>query len=408
MGNKLTFKDKVFIVISFFYIIYTIFPLFADITGIPVFIPAIALAISILLMFPKAFWGETTVWFLVYVVFLLLYTLFDKQIYINGLNQSLPPIYRITIESAWILPAISIMNVLLYKNDTRLFKIVGYGSIVLLLVSFLYILPLVSSTANILRDNMYEVESFRPKGLPDYTLMHAYTMMILPLCLLVKETGGKQKYLYLSVLLLFAYMITQTAVTTSLIVMLVAVLFTYCFNIKKMSRSVLIIGFLLFIAYVLSLFDIHLRLIEFLMPYFEGTAVAFKLEDIHASLIQGEVTGGSLTVRANYHQISTDAFLDNPFIGSGISHVGHSKILDTLGAMGLFVFIPYFMILYSSLKRYTSRIMDIQAKMYLCFSFFVAGIYLYTKGLFGNPGYLFMLVIVPSILMSVYSSKKTK
>ena len=46
-----------------------------------------------------------------------------------------------------------------------------------------------------------------------------------------------------------------------------------------------------------------------------------------------------------------------------------------------------------------------ELRAYLYLSFILAAIYLYTKGIFGNPGYLFTLVIVPSIIISVKSSK---
>ena len=41
MTSRLTIKDRIFLFVSLFYIIYTIFPLFADVTGIPVYVPAI-------------------------------------------------------------------------------------------------------------------------------------------------------------------------------------------------------------------------------------------------------------------------------------------------------------------------------------------------------------------------------
>ena len=56
------------------------------------------------------------------------------------------------------------------------------------------------------------------------------------------------------------------------------------------------------------------------------------------------------------------------------------------------------MMLYASLKRYAFRLEDRGLKSYLYFSFVLAAVYLYTKGVFGNPGYLFMFVIVPSII----------
>ncbi len=110
----------------------------------------------------------------------------------------------------------------------------------------------------------------------------------------------------------------------------------------------------------------------------------------------------------DYHQMSKDAFIANPIVGTDRAG-GHSKILDLLGSMGLLAFIPYFMVLFAGLKRFAFRLKkDVGFKSYLYFSFILACVYLYTKGIFGNPGYLFTLVIVPSIIMSVYSLKNGK
>lgn len=407
MNNRLTTKEKFFTAVTFFYIAYSILPLFADTTGVPVFIPALTVTAVLGLMYPKAFWGESTKWFVAYVGVLFLYVVLGKPIFINALSPTLSPIYRIIIESAWILPNITIMNVLLYKNNMRLYKVVGYGSLILLVASFLYILPLVMSTSNVLREDLHNLEVARPKGLPGYDLMHAYTLMILPLCLWVKESAGKIRYCYLAILLLFAYMVTQTAVSTSLVVMAMAVLFACIFDIKKLQRSILLLSVVLFIGYVLSQYGFFLKLVDGLMPYFEGTAVSTKLEDLHTSMVQGQVTGGSLTGRMNHHQTSMNAFLKNPIVGS--DQAGrHSKILDMLGAMGLMAFIPYLMILFAGLKRYAFRLKkDVELKSYLYFSFILAGVYLYTKGIFGSPGYLFMMVIVPCLFISfsMYSKK---
>ncbi len=401
MANSLSVKDKAFLVIIFFYIAYTIFPLFSDLTGIPIYVPSLFLIVALLWMYYQAFMRVPTQWFLAYIVVLILYIIFGKQLYINGLDQSLSPLYRVVIESAWLLPSVTIMNVLLYKNDMRLYRIVGYGSLILLIISFLYVLPMVVTYSNYLREDFESLGYERPLGLPDYTLMHAYTLMLLPLCLLLKKTIGRMRYVSIILLLLFSYMITQTAVFTSIVVMLMSFFFAYLFDVKRLGRSVLVLGVVFFIGYVLYQYGFFLMIVDGLMPYFEGTAVASKLEDLHTSMIRGEIIGGTMTTRMSVHQLSKEAFWNNPIVGSDIVHIGHSKILDMLGAMGLLAFIPYIMILYSGLKGFVIRVKDKELKAYLYFSFILSGIYLYTKGLFGSPGYLFTLVIVPSIIMAI-------
>ena len=63
MNSRLSVKDNVFILITFFYVAYTIFPLFADITGIPAFIPAIFLVVVLYVMFPKSIIRKSSLFF---------------------------------------------------------------------------------------------------------------------------------------------------------------------------------------------------------------------------------------------------------------------------------------------------------------------------------------------------------
>ena len=209
------------------------------------------------------------------------------------------------------------------------------------------------------------------------------------------------RYVNVALLLLFSYMVTKTAVFTSLVVMLIIFLFVYLYDVNSKERSVFVLGVVLLMGYVLYECGVFLLIVDGLMPYFEGTVVISKLEDLRASLIRGEITGGTITTRMIVHQQSKDAFWENPLIGSELVHLGHSKILDLLGSMGLLAFIPYIMILCSSLKSLIVHVKDRELKAYLYFSFIIAGVYLYTKGLFGSPGYLFTLVIVPSIIMTM-------
>ena len=87
MKEKLNRKEKIFLVVSLFYIIYTIFPLFADLTGIPVYIPALFVVLVLGILFPNVFKTEPFKWFFVYILSLALYSLVGKPIHINGLTQ---------------------------------------------------------------------------------------------------------------------------------------------------------------------------------------------------------------------------------------------------------------------------------------------------------------------------------
>lgn len=396
---KLNGKDKIFLVASFFYILYIIFPLFSDYTHIPVYIPAFVVVTGVLISYPRAFFASSVKWFVTYIIILFLYYFVGRPVFINGMDQSLPALWRITIEAAWIIPSILIASVLSYRNEHRLYRIIGFGSIGLLMVSLIYILPLVMSSANILREGIMELDGIRPLGLPDYGLMHSYTLMLIPLCLMIRNNVGKYKIMAIVLLVLLFYMITQTAVTTSLFLSLFIFIFACLYDEKNGQKTFiafLVVSVLLFILYKLGVF---LWLVDSLMPFFEGTAVSYKLEDFHDSITTGTLTGGHIIGRIDLHSISRESFWNNPIFGGGIAG-GHSKILDLLGATGLVVFIPFIMIIWKSYKSQISVVMqDKEAKAFITLCYVISFVFLYEKGLFGNSGWLFMTVLVPCAIL---------
>ena len=337
--------------------------------------------------FLSAFFTRAFMWFCMYMLVLVLYILLGKSFHINGLEQSLPAWYRLVIESAWILPCIFMAGILTYRNRIRLYRTISYGSILFYVISFLFLLPMLSADSNFLREEGYD-------------FMHTYSLLIFPLCLCVKRRHRMKRVLWLSVLLAFVYMTFRTAITTSILVLLLSVLIVLFYSPGSGLRTVFSLVSFVIILLVLNSFGAFAGILDSLMPYFEGTPVEYKLYDIRESLQRGYLTGDSLTVRMDLHKMSLDAFCRNPVLGSkGVG--GHSKILDLAGSAGLLAFVPYVMIIVSVLKDYLRLAVSREAKAYLVISFLLSGIYLYTKGVFGTPGYMSMFVIVPSIIMSL-------
>ena len=248
---KFTGKEKIFLLSSFFYIIYVIFPLFADVTHIPVYVPGLVVIIGVLISYSRYIKFPANRWLVAYICLLLVYAMLGLPIHINGTNDSLPAIWRVTIEAAWILPPLLIASVLYNLNDQRMFRVIGYGSIVLLSISFLYILPLVMASTNILREDIQDVDAIRPIGLPDYSLMHSYVLMLVPLCLMVKLTEGRRQLLALGLTILFFYLVTQTSVTTSLIVSVLIFLFPFIYKENSGSKTITGIAIFCFLLYLL-------------------------------------------------------------------------------------------------------------------------------------------------------------
>ena len=405
---NLTRREKMFLFVSFSYILFFAFPLFADIAGIQAQFVCVFTAVLLLFLYPKAFISRVSKWFFIFIAILIVNAMLGRYIHINGLsNDTLPAIWRITIEAAWVLPAILMMSILLKLDKPNLYKAIGYGSVIILTISFLYILPLLIAHSNILRaastDN--SLEFTRPLGLPDYTLMHAYVFIMPGLCMYMKKNTGIKKLCSLFMIVLFFYVITQTAVSTSITISMFVILFSFIYNDQNMQKSVawgIVAICIFFAAYHLGLV---LDFVDWLMPFFEGTAVSFKLQDVHDSIVNGALQGGSFEGRENLHELSQISFLENPLFGGGKAG-GHSHVLDTLGTIGLVGFIPFFLTVWCVMRNYID-IISKKDRIYMFLVFGIAGVYLYHKGIFGSTGWLFMCVIAPSLVktISVETSK---
>ena len=401
-------RIKLFLFVTFFFILFNSFPLLADLTNIQINIVCIITAVSLLVLFPQTMFSKPLKWFYSFIFILFLNGIMGRYVHINGLdNLTLPFMWRLTIEIAWILPALQIMSILLYLNNQRLFKVIGYGSVLILAISFVYILPLLMSHSNILREAMHEenLDFVKPIGLPDYTLMHSYTLMLPGLCLYTKSHIGKHRYISLALVALFFYIITQTAVSTSLGLSIMIFLFSFFYDDRRKVKTIFVLVLFAILSILAYQLGLVLSLVDSLMPFFEGTAVEPKLIDLHNSIIAGQLQGGSIEGRANLHDISKDAFWENPFFGGGRAGK-HSHVFDLLGSVGLFGFIPFFMIIWSSLKKYSLIVNDGLCRKFLYLCFAIAGVYLYHKGIFGATGWLFMCVIAPSLIVAVNNDNK--
>lgn len=395
-------KERMFLCVTFFFILYNTFPLFEVVVGLHNQIVCIITVVALSLLYPRALTCKPLLWLYVFLGVLFINSLFGRYIHINGLsNRALPAMWRIIIEAAWIMPSLLIMSILYLKSNKSFYKIVGYGSLIILLASFILILPLLTSYSNILRNAEDQLESMEiPQGLPSYTLMNSYAMLIPGLCFYIKTRVGKQRALAIIVTILVFYVITQTAVSTSIFLSLIIFCVAFVYDYKNKSKTIalsLIIGFLFLYIYK---YDLILDFINWVRPFFEGTAVEFKLNDLYDSISGGSVTGGSLTVRADYHETSLQGFYNNPLIGSGIVG-GHSQILDIMGTVGLLGIIPFIAIVYMTLRRYLVQVNGNDGKFFVYLVFLVAFVFLYHKGIFGATGWLFLCVIGPCIVLAI-------
>lgn len=398
--NTLRTKEKSFLIVVLLYTVYMVFPLFQDISHIPVWAVCVASSLYMLFAFPKHHNTPFFKWFIAYVAVLLCYCVVGHNFHINGIGDSNNALWRIIIETAWILPNILICNIFQKEKNQNLKRIFSISVICILVISLFSIIPSLLANARILRLNASEedigMEGFA--GLPSYTLMSCYAYFIPVICYAMVNVKGLKKVLFVLMLLLFGYVILKTEITTSFIAMILMLLITMTYsktNIQNtIGRSVL----LLIAVYVFYKTGWLLRLVDFMQEVYAGTNAEIKFQDFHNQLVGEE--NDNLTVREHCREMSMECFYHNPVFGStGVG--GHSSLLDRLGSMGLFGFIPYFMMLITNIKSWYNLMPGKSEKFFYFGSSIIVFVFLYNKGLFSGEGMMFMMFLVPVCILGL-------
>lgn len=408
IASSLSLRQKIFLAFTFLYILFNAIPLFTAFLPITVQIICIVPVIACGLLYPRSLICKPMKWFYIFLLVLVAYAVTGSYFHINGLNNNtMPASSRIIIEAAWIMPSIMIADVLSERGNMKILKIVGWSSLILLVLSFVYILPVISMSANMLRELAMSDAPDVPKGLPDYTLMHSYPLMLPGLCLAFRKSNFRGSILFATLIVLFYFVIMRTAVTTSIGLASAFIIFALLVSKKSLNKTVILLCLCIVLFYIAYESGLVLPFIEWVMPFFDGTAVSDKLIDIRNSITAGHVTGGTLEVRGDLHELSKQSFYDNPIFGG--DKVGrHSQVLDLLGSMGIVGFLPFIMVFISLLKLYIPEVHDKFDRVFLYSCFGIALVYLYSKGIFGATGWLFTYVMAPCLVIAVANSNLSK
>lgn len=395
-------KKRIFLFVSSFYIIFVTFPLFSYLIPIPEWVVNLSVFLFLLLLYPKAYANRAFYWFLIYAVVLVFFVLGGKPLTI-GIG-TVEDSKKIFIEYAFLLPSLSILSILYYLRDYGLIKkisLVGFYSIV---SSFVIVIPQILSNNYILRNAfmLYVSEGTITPGIPNYLIMHAYILLVPPLLYGIKINNGWNKMFLLGVFVMLLFVIISTYVTTSLILTLFIVVFSIVYKDKKRVRNFSLMFFSFFVVLILHMTGVFVQFFDLLIDFFEGTAVQPKIEGFKYIYMFGDIeqSGGHITGRMNLHDMSWKAFLENILIGGRSSVGGHSSLIDRLGGMGLVAFIPFIMMIISQIKIMLGIITNSEQRLFYYLGLGAAFAILYQKGLFGQEGWLFMMVLLPGLIIT--------
>jgi len=231
-------KKKIFLIVSLLYIIHVVVPIVPDVLNIPVWIVSLGTFVILLILYPRAFLNNSVKWFIGYTLILGFYLLIEKPLTI-GIG-SVADTQKLIIEMAFILPGLSIFSILFYLRDGTLFKYMSIAALVSLVISFIYLTPLILSDSNVLRNAASADHlNFKIPGIPNYALMHSYIIIFPAILYGIKILKGRQKLLMLGIAGLFVFIIINTYITTSLLISFAVVVFALLYDVKRRLKSFL-------------------------------------------------------------------------------------------------------------------------------------------------------------------------
>lgn len=382
-------RRDIFFGVALFYIIYITFPLFELI--IPIKTLSICTLSIILFLYPTVFLTKSMLWTLIYLFLLFCYAIFERPVTVGvGIMSGFQ---SVILESAFLLPPIAILGVLSTIDDRMFLKRFGRSIALVLLVSVVFVIISLKANPYILREA--HTEQLYIPGLPQYTLMHAYIIM-LPQFFYAYIGKSNIARLFITILLFsYLYLLYSTYITTLLLLVVGVVVASLIYAYRTKPIFWLIILSLLIIAISVNE-NVVISFFDKLIDLYYGTAVQEKIEDFKWSFINGRLNGDTIEGRMSYHDVSWNSFYKNVFIGGG-EYGRHSSLIDRLGGMGILVFFPYCMIIITSIKTMLHRFIDKSMRFYFGTSVFCVFVILYNKGLFGVQGWLFFLVLMPIV-----------
>ena len=250
----------------------------------------------------------------------------------------------------------------LVSEDRNYAKGVLYTSYVTLAILILFSIPQFISIPNlsrILADGEENADlDFAYYWTISYVFIHHLPVFQIPLFALFQFSTCKlHKYLSLTGILLIAILMIFADATTPLLLTFFTLLF---FVISKSNKSIysllwkfVLIGLVSIVFSSNTVLESSLRAVQ---PVFQGSSTYKKIDEM-VLYLRNKETSGDMEMRKNFYQTSFNSFLENPLYPEMRENVDrkvigmHSAIFDNLVAMGLFLFVPFFILLYERYAR---------------------------------------------------------
>ncbi len=359
------------------------------------------------------------VWTVAQFVFTFLWCLAMFAAYEWGYHQTTVDFFGISMDShariivydfILLLPGIVFVDAYRLKLG-RFLKLVLFA---LVITSLYFTITAVLKDPDALRMSMSEkfydefTELFY--GLPDYSVVYAFSLLVPWLLYKTTQNAGKQKLFYFILLTAIVFIIVVSQFATALLGAIVGVVLFYTMYLsKKNPVAIIFVAFICFLL-IAGSNSIVAWLMD-LSKSIEGSW-AEKLREIALFLGEGESTG-DLGARTDYYTLSFQQFLKSPVLGKIAEDTGkiggHSTFLDILGLTGLAGAVPFAVMVITAFVKLRKNNDDLAYRAGVWSALVIYLIFLFTKNIISaiSINYMFF-VILPILFFSEAPNEQNK
>lgn len=378
---------RFFYIISIGYIVSQLFPPLAALLPFGLSLYLFAYVLLALVFVPTLLLNKSIIWITLFYIII-----FFK--FLSG-NAYVPRINEVIIPYLNILAPFLFSSFTLKYIDERKCKILITISAILLVIFCLTSIRALINNPLLMRQIYSGTESMKHPLLYGYADVHQMVVLLLPMCFFIKNAKGlkSSRWICLAMLAMFLVLMAVSNAGTALVVGILCVFIGVITRQDKVSpKKVFSFSLVFLLLYVLNETGVIVYLLELLRGVLPGGGTtADRIEEIEFFLQYGSATG-DLAGRQDLYSDSWSLFLKSPFFGTDspelIGH--HAYIIDMLACLGLFLIIPFFVFMYTTIKA-TYQKLSISKVTYLlgAMSYLII---LFTKNQFG---FFYLLGLLP-------------
>ena len=242
------------------------------------------------------------------------------------------------------------------------------------------------------------------QGLVDYGLCHGLPILIPPLFYIFKTHKETPiKFFSLIAIVACTSLVWMSESTTALLLLVAMLLLGFMTRLHRSNTSVIVIAILMFPFIVSD--TLQLLVLETLGNILGAdSSSADKIYELQQSVTKGE-QGGDLQGRIERYSLSLNMFFSNPLWGSNGKVGMHSALIDRLGTLGLIGIIPIFLFFKFYFQRMNQWIPK-KAKVFYIEAVIAGILMLFAKSMWLWPLFFCFFIIMPFLFIYDFSKVK--